>query len=401
MKKAILLFMNTMGLAILSMNAVAQAPNLGASASFALFTSAGAFTNTGASIITGDIGTHVGALTGFPPGTLIGQDFIADSITTQAANDLELAYADLDGRTCGIVLGTTLGNNQILTQNTYCLGAASTLNANLILDGLGDPNALFIFQIDGALSTNSLSNIVLINGASFTNVYWQINGAVELGIGSSFLGNILANGAINLLEGNTLIGRALTRAGAIHLENNIVNTGATPLLIQIDHLKVSNQSNQNLLHWNTKSECIGDVFDIEVSEHGKLFKQIASISANGVASQYQYSDTNPYPGINYYRLKMKDAFGGYIYSNIVIATVQNNQPDVNFYPNPVLDILKVKMISNHQEHVLILTDMTGKQIKTFIINGETAELNLSSLSRGIYFIKVNDNAEANLKINKL
>lgn len=54
-----------------------------------------------------------------------------------------------------MVIGTTLGNNQVLTPNIYCLGAASSLNGDLILDGEGDPNAIFIFKINGALSTST------------------------------------------------------------------------------------------------------------------------------------------------------------------------------------------------------------------------------------------------------
>ncbi len=51
-----------------------QAPDLGDANGFVLFTAAGAFDVLGAStVVTGDVGTNVGAFTGFPPGTLIGQ----------------------------------------------------------------------------------------------------------------------------------------------------------------------------------------------------------------------------------------------------------------------------------------------------------------------------------------
>lgn len=205
-----------------------QIPNLGVSSSFTLFTAAGAFNNLGTSTITGDIGTNVGAFTGFPPGILIGQIHVADAISAQAAADVGIAYSYLAGLPCGMVIGTTLGNNQLLTPNIYCLGGASSLNGDLILDGEGDPNAIFIFQINGALSTSTLSNIVLINSASICNVFWQINGAFALGDGSVFRGTLLVNGAISLLEGSSLLGRALSRAGAISLHNNVVTLVLKP-----------------------------------------------------------------------------------------------------------------------------------------------------------------------------
>ncbi|MCX6270429.1 MAG: ice-binding family protein, partial [Bacteroidetes bacterium] len=206
-----------------------QIPNLGTASSFTLFTSAGAFTNLGLSQVTGDIGTNVGAFTGFPPGVVLGQIHVADATTALAASDLALAYGYLSGITCGAVLGTTLGNNQVLTPNVYCLGAAATLNGNLTLDGQGNPNAIFIFKINGALSTSTFSNILLINSAYLGNVYWQINGEFVLGDNSVFMGTIIANGAITLLESSSLMGRGLSIAGAISLHNNFVNIGMPPV----------------------------------------------------------------------------------------------------------------------------------------------------------------------------
>lgn len=205
-----------------------QAPNLGSTESFAVFTAVGAFNNDGATVITGDIGTNVGAFSGFPPGVVIGNIHVADPESAQAATDVALVYSYLDALTCGTVLTATIGNNQILTPDIYCIGSAAVLNGNLILDGEGDPNARFIFQIDGALSTSTLASITLINGASICNVYWQVNGAFDLGEGSNFIGTIVANGAITLLEGSSLEGRALTQAGAVELHNNVVSLPEPP-----------------------------------------------------------------------------------------------------------------------------------------------------------------------------
>ncbi len=151
-----------------------QTPDLGAAAPFALFTAAGAFNGDVGSSVVGDIGTNIGAFT--PPGTIVGQIHVADLVSAQAAADVSTAYGYLSTLTCGGVLGVTLGNGQLLTPNIYCTGAASTLNGALTLDGQGNPNALFIFQIDGAFATNVNSTVTLINGASLCNVYWQVNG---------------------------------------------------------------------------------------------------------------------------------------------------------------------------------------------------------------------------------
>ncbi|HEY5592844.1 MAG TPA: ice-binding family protein, partial [Paludibacter sp.] len=206
-----------------------QAPNLGVTSSFALFTAVGSLDNTGATMVTGNVGTNVGAFTGFPdPGTIIGVTHVVDPVSVQAAIDVDVAYSYLFAKTCGPVLGTTLGNNQVLKPNVYCIGGASTLNGDLILDAEGNQEAIFIFKIDGALSTSTFANVILINSASMCNVYWQINGKFELAENSVFRGTVIANGDISLLEGASLFGRGLSREGAISLHNNVVNAAMQP-----------------------------------------------------------------------------------------------------------------------------------------------------------------------------
>ncbi|NDP19580.1 MAG: DUF3494 domain-containing protein, partial [Paludibacter sp.] len=195
-------------------------PTLGTTSSFALFTASGAFSNVGASTtVTGDVGTNVGAFSAFPPGTLVGQQHVADATSAQAATDVATAYSSLNQG--GVVISVGLGG-QTLTPGVYSTGAASTLNGTLTLDGQGNSNAIFIIRIGGALSTGISSNVSLIGSASLCNVYWQIGGALTLGDNSVFKGTAIVDGAIHLLEGSSLQGRALSTAGAIDLHNNVV-----------------------------------------------------------------------------------------------------------------------------------------------------------------------------------
>jgi len=228
-KNIVYLFVSTLACFCFPKVNFGQAPNIGIASSFALFTANGEFSNIGtATIVTGDVGTNAGAFLAFPPGTLDGQKHVVDASSIQASIDVNAAYTDLSGVACGSVLGTPFGNDQILTTGVYCQGGASFLNGNITLDGQGDPNALFIIKIGGALSTSTFSNVILINSASTNNVYWQIGGQFDLGDGSIFRGTLVVDGAINLLEGSTLFGKGLSITGAIALHNNIVTTNPLP-----------------------------------------------------------------------------------------------------------------------------------------------------------------------------
>jgi hypothetical protein len=68
-----------------------QSPNLGTVSNFVLFSSAGAIGNTAISQITGNIGTNVGAISGF--GNVNGVVHNADATTIQAVTDLQAAWS--------------------------------------------------------------------------------------------------------------------------------------------------------------------------------------------------------------------------------------------------------------------------------------------------------------------
>lgn len=263
-----------------------QAPNLGTASSYALFTVTGAFDNTGATVVKGDIGTNAGALTGFPPGNVTGTTNVANAASLQAANDVIAANNQLTAATCG---PTTIGNSLgglILAPGVFCQtgpAAATDLAGVLTLDGGGNPNAVFIIKLNGAFSTATGSSIVLTNGASFENVYFQVDGAVNIGIGSVFRGTVLANGAISLLTGASLQGRALSIAGAINLDNNIVNGSPdlTPLIFSNSSTYTQNDQRDVVITiFNIGNAATTGVLTFEISKILPAF----TIAVNGSAA---------------------------------------------------------------------------------------------------------------------
>lgn len=202
---------------------VAQTPVLGTAADFVLFSTNGAVSNSGISQITGNVGTNLGSNTAF--GNVNGQMHSQDLVTAQCSTDVQALYTELNSATPAFFPSPTLGNGATLTPGVYSIAAASTLNLNLTLDAQNNANAVFIFQINGPLSTGPGSKVILINGAQACNVFWKVEGLVSMAAGSTMRGTIIANNAaIEMNSGDTLEGRALAIIGAITVDGVLAYT---------------------------------------------------------------------------------------------------------------------------------------------------------------------------------
>jgi hypothetical protein len=202
----------------------AQAPTLGTAANFSLFTTSGAVTNTGLSQITGNVGSNNGPVTGF--GNVNGVMHNSDGATAQCATDLLIAYNQLDLAVTTNSPAASLGSGQTLFAGVHSISGNTTINGILTLDGQNDPDAVFIFRIQGGtLSTGAATKVKLINEAKACNVFWKVEGAVNLASGTYMCGTIIANNAaIDMTIGDTLQGRALSTAGAVTLNGMIAYT---------------------------------------------------------------------------------------------------------------------------------------------------------------------------------
>lgn len=179
-------------------------------------------TNTGATVIDGDLGLSPGtSVTGFPPGIVNGTQHITDAEAAQAHIYLDAAYLDLESRPPGTVVSELGGLT--LNPGTYTSGSTVDLSSgDLTLDALGDPDAIFLFQVGSALTVTSGRQVILAGGAQAKNVYWQVGSSATLGTTSVFNGNILALTSITVATGATVTGRLLAREGSVTLDTNAV-----------------------------------------------------------------------------------------------------------------------------------------------------------------------------------
>jgi hypothetical protein len=168
-------------------------------------------------VIRGDVGAG-GALTGFPPGIIEGAQY-TPNVSAMIA-DLQIAYDNAAGRPAGAILAADLGG-QTAGPGVSTSGAASGTAAGGVftIDGEGHPDAVFIFQVHGALALGANTTMNLINGAQAKNVFWQVVGAGGLGANTKFVGTLMATTAVDSGAGSTVNGRLTSLTGAITMSS--------------------------------------------------------------------------------------------------------------------------------------------------------------------------------------
>ena len=375
-------------------------PVLNSIACFTLFSANGTVSNSGITTITGDVGSNSGSTSGFNPLLVTGTvHLLPDASTIQCAIDFANLYNNLVVLPYDIQLlyPAQFGNSLVLTPHIYFLNAATILTDSLYLNAEGNASAIFIIQINGALSTSAFSNVTLINGTQAQNVYWEVQGAVTINSNSTFCGNIVCNnGAISLGTGVNLDGRALTTAGNINTTamtaNNLFGGACSILAIQLLSFTGVCAVQTVVLNWSTAMETNNKLFTVQRSDDGDNWQAIGTIDGAGTSSTlHTYSLTDKLPGrsVSYYRLMLTAFDGGNTYSTVItvgkcgIGTTES----FTLYPNPSAGTFTVLFTGDRtQVSSIEIFNSVGERIYESI--GFQSTLNLSNKASGEYFVQI-------------
>ena len=209
----------------------AQSGVLGTAQQFGVL-GASTVTNTGSSVIKGDLGLYAGtSITGFPPGTVLGTVHQTDGVAQLGEHDARAAYTSLAAlaptRTLtGLDLGTVSSASSPLTPGVYFFASSAQLTGDLFLDFTGSaPNSMFVFQIGSALTTASDSRVFVSGGSAGSGIFWLTEGtggSATLGDNTAFQGNIISNISVSLDGAASICGRAIALTGGVTMINNAV-----------------------------------------------------------------------------------------------------------------------------------------------------------------------------------
>ena len=166
---------------------------------------ASTYTNTATgTFITGDLGYTKGPAV-VP--IVSGSTHVADSAYSKAGTAQKSATSSANSQVCTTNLGTTVNlslvNGGVYTPGVYCTTGAASIGTNgITLSG----NGIYIFKIDGALTTVVNSDVHLTNGAQASDISWVPTQATTLGANSNFAGTILDAPGVTIGNGASVVG---------------------------------------------------------------------------------------------------------------------------------------------------------------------------------------------------
>ncbi len=171
--------------------------------------------------------------------------------------------------------------------------------------------------------------------------------------------------------------------------NNGGVSGNEPLPLNLLSFEAVKQNGEGLLRWITAAEQDMDRIVIERSGDGRFFTQIGSLAALGGLrdNQYRFTDASPLKRLNYYRLRLVNRDGSFAYSPVRRLNFGGTGGEVVLYPNPVSNGVLLLASSTNLSRG-ILTDVSGKMVKTFVLQGRNNRLEVAGLAKGIYQLKV-------------
>lgn len=234
------------------------------------------------------------------------------------------------------------------------------------------------------------------SGYVFTSVTFASYGTPNGSCGSFTIGGCHAANSKTIVEG-ILLGN---NSGSIGANNGVFGDpcGGTfkrlyieavySLALPLRVISFSGSANGNSasLKWKTTNEVNTKQFDVQRSSDGITFLNAGIVLANNRSgdNDYAFTDNNLPPETQFYRLKMIDIDGAFVYSNIVrLESSSSNRFTV--FPNPAINSITVGGL--HSKGLIEISDIQGRVLKKINVSAQTQTINIDDFAKGMYVLR--------------
>ena len=181
------------------------------------------------------------------------------------------------------------------------------------------------------------------------------------------------------------------------------------LPMELIEFKAEKINKEVQLTWVTENELNVATYTLEKSPDGITFEEINEQQAKGngntsSTNRYDYLDSKPYTGTNYYRLGQVDEDGQQSYSSIVAVTFETEvSPVLSFSPNPVHDNMTIDYDTPKKGEITIeIFDIVGhRMLQEANLPVEEGKnnilLNVKNYPSGMYLLRIKQGSQASAK----
>ena len=176
----------------------------------------------------------------------------------------------------------------------------------------------------------------------------------------------------------------------------------TALPVELTSFDAHSDNGKNILEWNTASEINNDHFEIQRFDDSKKWNTIGEVAGHGTTNEKQfYSFTDgsvQTSGDVYYRLKQVDYNGAFKYSEIRRINIEKQNITTKIFPNPAREIINVSFINDGVSRNVKIFDMQGICVYSTSCNSFQKQIDISSLSNGMYILRTYSGNDVNAKV---
>lgn len=328
-----------------------------------------------------------------------------NSLTIDGTADIASGGSLRNRNNSTITVGSTgVINNDgnITNRNTFVNNG--TINNNGIIDngnGSGD-----VFTNNGTLNNNSGGQINNDDDGDITNDGTITNDATITNDGTitNNMGGLIDNNSIvNNNSGATITndGDLEGTGGTFNNDGTFNNNGSGQLPITLTSFTGKRVGSVIHLVWETASEENNDYMEVQRSRAGKRFEPLGRVPGQGTTAtprRYAFTDEQPLPGVNYYRLKQVDYDGAYAYHHTiaVLFTDKQTEQKVTLFPAIVTDQLNISLQQEAtSDGALVIYNLTGQEVLRlpFQRGLQQQNVNVAHLAEGQYVLRVQHGRE--------